>query len=152
MGELIDYLYFFGLPIGTSRAIQLLPMSTFPSALKLREIPTIIRRPCSLRHQLNFITLGKQPPRQPKRDMPDVSQSTTDPKLASQEPQNTPEAQDQQNQGEGGSSKEQIEALFRAARERNAKLTPEEIQKQYPWSRSLSSRVLPAHSLLSRDY
>lgn len=80
--------------------------------------------------------------------MPDVSQSTTDPKVASQEPQNASAAQSQQNQGEGGSSKQQIEALFRAARERNAKLTPDEIQKQYPWSRSLSTSVLPAHWLL----
>lgn len=84
--------------------------------------------------------------------MPDTPHSHTDPKLASQEPQNASEAQGQQNQGDSGSSKEQIEALFRAARERNAKLTPEEIQKQYPWSRSPHSpRDLHAPLMLSLD-
>lgn len=149
MGELIDY---FQLILGTSRASQLLPMSTFSSAIKLRELSTIIRRPCSPRHRLIHYTLGRPSLRCSRSEMPDVSLSTTDPKVASQEPQNAPAAQSQQNQGEGNSSKQQIEALFRAARERNAKLTPEEIQKQHPWSRSLSPRVLPAHLLLSRDH
>ncbi|KAK7723812.1 hypothetical protein SLS64_000143 [Diaporthe eres] len=80
--------------------------------------------------------------------MPNVSQSTTDPKVASQEPQNASAAQSQQNKGEGGSSKQQIEALFRAARERNAELTPEQIHKQYPWSahppKSVNSDVAAA--------
>lgn len=154
MGELIIYLYMYllQLPIGTSRVFQLLPMSTFPSAIKLRQISTIIRRPCSQRHRLNLTTLRKQSPRQSKSEMPDISQSTTDPKLASQELQDAPEAQSQQSHGGGGSSKEQIEALFRAARERNAKMTPEEIQKQYPWSRPLRPRALSAHSLLSRHH
>lgn len=154
MGEWIDYLYmyFFQPPIGTYRVFQLLPMSTFPSAIRLRELSTIIRRPCSLRHRLIHNTLGRPSLRYSRSEMPDVSQSTTDPKVASQEPQNAPAAQSQQSQGEGGSSKQQIEALFRAARGRNAKLTPEEIQKHYPWSRSLSPPVLPARLLVSRGH
>lgn len=130
-------------------------MSTFSSAIKLRELSIIISRPCSLRHRLDYNTLSKSSsPGQARSKMPDVSQSTTDPKLASQELPNASTAQGQQNQGDSGSSKGQIEALFRAARERNAKMTPEEIQKQYPWSRSLhrQPQVPPAHLMPSRDH
>lgn len=139
MGELIDYLGISSkLAIGTSCVISHLPMTTFFSAVRLRELSKFISRPCSLRHRLNHNTLGSKSFSlgQPGSKMLDAPYSNTDPKLASQEPQNASETQGQQNQGDSGSSKEQIEALFRAARERNAKLTPEEIQKQYPWSRS----------------
>ncbi|KAI2470679.1 hypothetical protein F4781DRAFT_165308 [Annulohypoxylon bovei var. microspora] len=73
-----------------------------------------------------------------------MSSATTSKKSQPTSPTSTPSTSDKKNPGSNTSTKQkdpqqvtkgEILRLFRAAREKNAKMTPEEVAKAYPWTK-----------------